>query len=81
MDSTGASGTSWPDDSFRQDHPGSCNQAGHPSANHRCQSTEVNALINVLARLGMTPAASLKMNLHFLDIPTPEPHGDDQPLG
>jgi phage terminase small subunit len=32
--------------------------------------SEVGALLNVLAKLGMTPAARLKMNLQPLDIPT-----------
>jgi phage terminase small subunit len=33
------------------------------------KTSEVNALMNVLAKLGMTPAARLKMNLQPLDIP------------
>jgi hypothetical protein len=34
------------------------------------KTSELNALMNVLAKLGMTPAAGLKMNLLPLDLPT-----------
>jgi hypothetical protein len=37
------------------------------------KTSEVNALMNVLAKLGMTPAARLKMNLQPLDLPATEP--------
>jgi hypothetical protein len=33
------------------------------------KTSEVNALMNILAKLGMTPAARLKMNLQPLDLP------------
>jgi hypothetical protein len=43
------------------------------------KTSEVNALMNVLAKLGMTLAARLKMNLQSLDIPTPEPTATTNP--
>ena len=43
------------------------------------KTSEVNALMNVLAKLGMTPAARLKMNLQPLDLPTPEPTAQTNP--
>jgi hypothetical protein len=43
------------------------------------KTSEVNALVNVLAKLGMTLAARLKMNLQSLDIPTPEPTATTNP--
>jgi hypothetical protein len=33
------------------------------------KTSELNALMNVLARMGMTPAARLKMNLQPLELP------------
>jgi hypothetical protein len=43
------------------------------------KTSEQNALMNVLAKLGMTPAARLKMNLLPLDLPTPEPTKEHDP--
>jgi hypothetical protein len=37
------------------------------------KTSELNALLNVLAKLGMTPASRLKMNLLPLDLPTQNP--------
>jgi len=33
------------------------------------KTSELNALLNVLAKMGMTPAARLKMSLQPLEIP------------
>jgi hypothetical protein len=45
------------------------------------KTSELNALMKVLAKLGMTLAARLKMNLLHLDLPTPEPTKEHDPMG
>jgi hypothetical protein len=41
-------------------------------------TSEFNALLSVLAKMGMTPAARLKMNLQPLELPAKQPTKTEQ---
>jgi hypothetical protein len=42
------------------------------------KTSEFNALLSVLAKMGMTPAARLKMNLQPLELPAKQPTKTEQ---
>jgi hypothetical protein len=42
------------------------------------KTSELNALWSVLAKMGMTPAARLKMNLQPLELPAKKPTKTEQ---